>query len=771
MKIGSIQVGVPIYRIRSTVEHSIVRMPTVFERMIMRLSRRGGEIPEVGRTSFREAFEEHLGVTGIPRLLETSVAGLLRMNVLTATTHSGGSVLDLPISALRLTPAGNDFYNRNTLPSHPTRDAAEHYYLPWLNSLESGRPSRVLSDAPPHSFDAESLRPRDPSALVRSALEEQRPRFLKQESRVVSVDAGVDETNWSLIDLDLHLAPEGYLDLRVPRSKPVQDWLARLEPSVLQRAFLDHVMRRSRKGGPRLSPEALRDATQVQLIERNDVESRSPLITMTETGLTLRLRTNPGTPQWVEDIHGGRVLEVHAPAGRHDQLDELRFSDGVPSGCRLGGELEMTWGDQVIYTDASIEARAAIAAHVWDSVGAGLDVELSGSLDPNIAVLPLLWGSARPIEALASRFGGLQLSNLLELTGAFARAAKELAPSTIQGFSAQLAQVVVSGINATASTDLIDAERAQRWFRRFEDALAPGTSTTAIRAALLSHTRRPASVHEIKAVFDLARGSRFIPHHLVTSDVVSLLLTGILDEPDLEMVMEGREALRPLVSFRLALIELDTALGRHNAVLGGTGGRVTAVRSVGQALRAGERWLKAVDDTELARAAGGELPARVAAFQCEVRNWVSAARNNLAPELPPGHEALVFDSNSLLDYPDSIQRLDPTQTAVIPNRVLRELDGLKRSSDEGTAHKARAANRTIDEVRGREHVRFEQARTALIPKDLGGDESADNQILSVAIAFSASPVTLVTNDKNLRIKAQAAGVESRPWPQIQGNAR
>src|SRR4051794_16188437 len=117
MRIATVSVGIPVFSLKASVKHSIVRKPTVFERMVLRLSRRGQENQVVGGYTLRRAFEEHLGVQGVPQLLETTVSGLARLGVLSAPGTPGKSLLDEPIQTLRLTRDGEEFYNRNTLPS------------------------------------------------------------------------------------------------------------------------------------------------------------------------------------------------------------------------------------------------------------------------------------------------------------------------------------------------------------------------------------------------------------------------------------------------------------------------------------------------------------------------------------------------------------------------------------------------------------------------------------------------------------------------------
>ena len=53
--------------------------------------------------------------------------------------------------------------------------------------------------------------------------------------------------------------------------------------------------------------------------------------------------------------------------------------------------------------------------------------------------------------------------------------------------------------------------------------------------------------------------------------------------------------------------------------------------------------------------------------------------------------ALIVDTNVLLDFPQIIQEAEAEDDVVILTDVLKELDGLKLSSNPETAYKARRA--------------------------------------------------------------------------------
>jgi hypothetical protein len=89
---------------------------------------------------------------------------------------------------------------------------------------------------------------------------------------------------------------------------------------------------------------------------------------------------------------------------------------------------------------------------------------------------------------------------------------------------------------------------------------------------------------------------------------------------------------------------------------------------------------------------------------------------------------------------------------------LSELDGLKSSEDETRALKARAAIRQLDANSSR--IRHETEYTALLPAEWDVKQP-DHAILSTALFFRLNDVLFVSNDINLRNKAQSLGLKAQ----------
>ena len=134
----------------------------------------------------------------------------------------------------------------------------------------------------------------------------------------------------------------------------------------------------------------------------------------------------------------------------------------------------------------------------------------------------------------------------------------------------------------------------------------------------------------------------------------------------------------------------------------------------------------------------------------------------------------VIDTNVLLHNPNAIFTFEDNNV-VIPFAVIEEIDNQKKRQDE-IGRNARVVSRELDALResnrlsegvdlpggGRLTIELNHSGRLEFPQGLD-PEKYDNRILAVAYNLSLSgsePVTLVTKDLNLRIKADVLGVRA-----------
>ncbi len=138
----------------------------------------------------------------------------------------------------------------------------------------------------------------------------------------------------------------------------------------------------------------------------------------------------------------------------------------------------------------------------------------------------------------------------------------------------------------------------------------------------------------------------------------------------------------------------------------------------------------------------------------------------------------VIDTNVILHDPTAIFRFEDNEV-VLPIGVIEELDRFKKQP-EMTGRNAREVSRTLDQLRQEGHlttgVKLSHGgtlRVALgdrktlkeLPPELNGD-FADNAILAVGMQCKQKcqcPVIVVSKDTNLRIKADALGLNAEDY--------
>lgn len=143
----------------------------------------------------------------------------------------------------------------------------------------------------------------------------------------------------------------------------------------------------------------------------------------------------------------------------------------------------------------------------------------------------------------------------------------------------------------------------------------------------------------------------------------------------------------------------------------------------------------------------------------------------------PGRRTYVVDTSVLLSDPHALRRFDE-HDVVLPLVVITELEAKRHHAELG--YFARTALRHLDDLRlahgrldapvpvneagGTVHVELNHTDPAVLPAGFRlGDN--DSRILAVALNFAAEgrPVTLVSKDLPMRVKASAVGLPAEEY--------
>jgi rRNA-processing protein FCF1 len=220
-----------------------------------------------------------------------------------------------------------------------------------------------------------------------------------------------------------------------------------------------------------------------------------------------------------------------------------------------------------------------------------------------------------------------------------------------------------------------------------------------------------------------------------------------------ELKLYGPHAMQqPLQNIEKAVQDVYRNIGEQ-ALKAASNGHMDSRTLTPHAMKAVSNWRKAAESFHALNASSPLWDALNEA----VESWNLLAQEMLAP-VEIGHRIVVFDTSALMEHPEVLQGPNSRDILVVPHRVLSELDGLKISEDEIRSAKARAAIRKLDIISSR--IRHETEYKALLPTEWD-DMQPDHAILSTALFFRLNEVLFVSNDINLRHKAQSLGINTQ----------
>lgn len=121
-----------------------------------------------------------------------------------------------------------------------------------------------------------------------------------------------------------------------------------------------------------------------------------------------------------------------------------------------------------------------------------------------------------------------------------------------------------------------------------------------------------------------------------------------------------------------------------------------------------------------------------------------------------GEKIYIIDTSALIENPGIISKLKGK--IFLPEKVMRELDGLKKSADKNVNYNARKASQDIEKNINRIKIAPPYEKVTLLTSE------ADNQVIGTAIHAKKQglePLVLST-DRNIRIAVKEKGIEAMP---------
>ncbi|RYH58352.1 MAG: hypothetical protein EON54_11590, partial [Alcaligenaceae bacterium] len=227
MKLAGFPVTHPLYILEAVVTVQVPRLPTAFEKMILRMVEAAAE-PALSGVTLRGAFEDTLGIPDPESLLQPRLDELTGLGMLEAPV--GGAALDAPLSAWHWTDNGRAFWRRGRLPGRSRPETVRYVFDPFSDRLAALAPGAIppglsmpAAVSLPDEFDGVDLGPR-----IAASVPTEKHAWWRVGTEVMGVTTEFLETRWRKVELQVDCTSDGTLALSAPSDKSFGQWLRKL---------------------------------------------------------------------------------------------------------------------------------------------------------------------------------------------------------------------------------------------------------------------------------------------------------------------------------------------------------------------------------------------------------------------------------------------------------------------------------------------------------------------------------------------------------------
>lgn len=793
MRLAKFRAGYPVFVVESEVTIQSPRVPTVFEKMVLRLLKQAERHDAVARFSMRNAFEEMLGVADAPLMLASCLDDLVVLDMVRAPAVD--EPIEAPLGDWQLTATGREFWQRGLLPGRPTLEKVRHCIdaiggavAPLKEGAAPGMPQ-----SPPVALQASfpdiDLRPQ-----IAVSLPQERHGWWRPSTELMEVRSRHVETRWLAVDLQLDCAVDGTLELHAPSDAGFERWLQQARADVVW----DHLLAPTLNTGAAsvvssAAPLSLADVASLApradvagagdmrgqerpgpmfIVSMEDgrerplaVQGAADRVRLSPTAELLQIFTQPEKGAAVDEPDGGMSLALPLPAQLPAGFQYLEIARaGAAPQVTVEGVVALFWKGQRRMVPVRAGLLPARSAAVWEAIRFRAESWLVSQAQPHQVVLAAWFETPEfVVTRWAKRVAGLgPLEWFAELARVLAGLQQRLriaGPLDRQPWAGAVLEACAQQIHGIGNLlSLHDGLALLAAMKPLSLKLAP------LAERLMQRLPPAGSMDELLLLREaLGNGQAVLPANVLSERVRNELLA---------LAINGKAApcgphafVRPVQAFAdvyqrsrrdLPPVLLEQAVESSEAWLKTIRAQpvriLSAVEQLEQAVRLTSVKMGCPEDELL----GALQP--LAGRLSGLRHWLDRA---LAPRLPPGQRAVVIDTNSLIDHPDLLSRMPTSDIPFIPKRVLEELDRLKQLKQPEAAEAAERARKAVNSLlHAASRVQYEGSKLALCATDW--EETPDNEILSLAVYLSLSPVLLLTSDKPLLAKAGAESMQALP---------
>ncbi len=769
------QIWVPAIEYTATVTVALPRHANVFEEAILRVCAQLANHQDYGSYTWRQVFEELLHVPQADRVVGPVLQGLIDLGALSTNTP-GQELMDIPVRRFQIRSQGQQLLERGELPANPQEYSVTVYYDPIEHRVLDRVP---LADAPGEAALQPPEQPVEPREHVRLWLERNPTQYWPASCQILSCRLSALGQKWRCVPCVLELR-DGELVFQA-ESSALAEYVEALDAQKAA-ALVQHLVE---------PPGSVTAPVTATLPE---VDLRGAAVGEGEQWTTLR-------DAFEQVSRSSGVAIVHAAWAECLKLSTPRSSTlifAADGGCQHEPAVVAERDRVVIRTErrprmagfvAATEDAVFWAAHVTVRLARGtarfvlarrdsephalaaradflrsLALELMRSGDER-ASLPARWLKERDYctllvqaardhsEDLGQRCAFLTdvLTRLPEQAGF---SPKQLASTFLALLDEQQGPVPCGHGIAVIQAACRLAGFAPGIPRRIADWIASRVAAASLaeyeqlRRAMcrLLPNWRP---HEGAPLYTESL-LREACHAIARSSRLPLQSDNKLEEILLRLHRQWQQLRSRLgddfVAERFSADDMHSVAERL----------LTDPQALGSAQAFLALWQRACGRFRLLAKAGAEsaLGQVIDRLERLVQQW-----DELATERPI---RVLFDTSALMVAPEALRAVKHCEV-LIPSVVLEELDELKTRWHKQQA--ARKAIRLLEELRP--HLRIVPVRPDQLPA--GASLSADNLILSAAMASKdQSVVVLVSEDRNLRVKATGAGIHAMTVDEFNG---
>lgn len=707
--LGKLDISTPIYCAESMVTYHVVRKPTVFEGLILKLSREHRD--QLGAHSLNQ-IAETLKIEDV--FLEQALDSLFDNDMLEERLK-----LSHRVSDILLTRSGENLYRKNEMPS-TRKNAPVHLYYDPLSErlLEKDKYWREGED---ESFDRISEEVLSVSVDHIRAISEtyinngtEKTLSWKQSNINISdIHTEIKGVLWRSIPVNITIDKNGnLLHECLGKSDAAQnfdEWLKKASPEILWDSFLSNYFNK----GPQYH-ESLQNFDWQKIVK---VALPADKIDISRS--KLQVRSIDIEASNVPMAKYSLVLSNKASA---IHLDDKTQTLTVPCECQMNVR-----GLNALYLDENNNSTLLYRGQYT----------IYYAKQPRIVSLQLqiqdedLWGAIR--------------QKVMTNIDAETNIAKKLDALAFSSIFLTIEEVLQCMPIVNVNT-----------MRNFRITLEGYIGKTAISKQWVD------KIDLLETVQDINISKQILPQFTVEKNNLSDKLQGELIDLSLEGRFYGTALDQALKALEQVNKELKSCFNFDDFKTMKAAKKTIDNKKLSvKVMNVVNQWLAVFEDIATKFADVLHCCNKAQTQRDNLMLWQQLVETSFAPKRADGKQVAVLDTSYLMNHNDHVNTIAQTRHIIIPHIVLNELDGLKGGNNDEQTEKIKKARAAISLLHSNTlEYSVEQCEEKLLhwvnQKDQ--DFTNDEKILTVALHHRLNNAVLYSADKGLCVLAKSAGI-------------